>query len=106
MKRIVITTTVAGLSVLALAMGSFGKVFDSTYKIKSDSTLGKAACSVCHTGKKGGKLNPYGKDLSKAMKDAGTKKLTADILKKVETLDSNGNGTKNIDEIKADKLPG
>lgn len=106
MKKILATMGVCSLAVLAMSLGTFVKVFDSTYKISPDSKLGKASCLVCHTGKKGGKLNPYGKDLKKAAESLGGKKVTAEVLKKVESLDSNGDGVKNIDEIKADKLPG
>jgi hypothetical protein len=55
---------------------------------------------------KGGALNPYGQDMAKVMKADKTKKLTPAILKKIEQLDSNKNGRKNIDEIKADRNPG
>jgi hypothetical protein len=40
------------------------------------------------------------------MAEAKTKKLTADIFKKVEDLDSDKDGVKNLAEIKADKNPG
>jgi len=80
--------------------------FDKTYAVEKDSVLGKSKCMVCHTDKAGKKLNLYGADLQKAMKAAGSKKLTAAIIKAVEQMDSNGNGKKNIDEIKADALPG
>jgi methylmalonyl-CoA mutase cobalamin-binding domain/chain len=66
--------------------------------------LSKAACSVCHVGVKGGKLNPYGTDMKEAL--AGSKKLTPEVLKKIEAKDSDGDGMKNIDEIKADRNPG
>lgn len=107
MKKL--TITVAGLATLAIsaiALGGFMTTFDKTYAIEKDSVLGKTKCMVCHTDKAGKKLNLYGVDLQKAMKAAGTKKLTAAILKAVEQKDSNANGKKNIDEIKADLLPG
>lgn len=108
MKRTNITLTVgltALVTVSALALPPFGKDFAGVYKVAKGSTLGKAECAVCHIGKTP-KLNPYGQDLKKAMADAKTKKLTADVLKAVEGLDSDKDGAKNGEEIKADSLPG
>ncbi|MBS1705000.1 MAG: hypothetical protein JST40_03940 [Armatimonadetes bacterium] len=105
MKRLLYTCIGVGLIASAMAMSTFGKVFEAKYGAKPN--LAKAKCALCHATGKGGKaLNPYGKDLAAAMKAAGSKKLTADILAKVEGLDSNKNGKKNVDEIKADVLPG
>lgn len=106
MKRLLFTTLIIGGAAIAMAFGTFTKVFDDTYKISKDSKLGKAACSTCHNGVKGGKLNPYGLALQTELKALKTKKLTPDILKKVEGADSDGDGKKNIDEIKADSNPG
>ncbi|MBS1714575.1 MAG: hypothetical protein JST30_09595 [Armatimonadetes bacterium] len=106
MKRLLITCTVMGFAVLAMALSSYTKVFSDKYGVKDTSALGKAKCAVCHAGAKGGKLNAYGKDLDAAMKAAGAKKLTGAVLSKVEGLDSDKDGKKNIDEIKADKNPG
>lgn len=92
---------------LAVSMVASMKVFDATYDIKPDSQLGKAKCMQCHLTMKGGKtLNAYGKDLQTAMKAKGTKKLTEDILKGVEKVDSDKDGMNNVDEIKADRNPG
>ena len=106
MKKTVFILTTLGLFVFALATGSHMKVFGETYKVKAGSALGDAKCMVCHMTAKGGKLNPYGKDLQAALKKAETKKMTAEILKSVEGLDSNKDGVKNGDSIKKDKLPG
>jgi hypothetical protein len=106
MKRIIMLFGILGTAALAMALSSYGKVFDTKYNIAKDSKLDKAACAVCHVGAKGGKLNAYGKDMEAAMKAAGTKKLTPDILAKIENLDSNKNGVKNIDDIKKDQNPG
>lgn len=106
MKKPIILLAVTALFASAFALGNFAPVFTAKYKVGKDSKLAKAACGVCHASAKGGKLNPYGEDLKAALKAAGTKKLTAEILEKVEKLDSNKNGVKNIDEIKKDMLPG
>ena len=91
------------LTATAMALPPMGKVFTTTYKVGKDSPLKKADCGVCHVGKKS-KLNPYGEDLKTALGDS--KVLTEEVLKKVEDKDSDKDGTKNIDEIKADKNPG
>ena len=84
----------------ALALPTFFKEFETTYKIKKDSALDKARCAVCHTSKTSIKLNPYGQDIKKAMAELKTgKKITAEVLKKVESLDSDGDGMKNGDEV-------
>lgn len=91
---------------MALALSSFNGVFTKTYNIDPSSPLGKASCSMCHVGKHGGKLNPYGADLKVALKAENTKKLTAEILHKIDNLDSTKTGKKNIDKIKAGRNPG
>lgn len=106
MKRLLYVCCAATLVASAMALGSFSKPFADKYGVKPGSTLGKAACGVCHASPKGGKLNPYGKDLAAALKAANSKKLTPAILTGVEGKDSDGDGKKNIDEIKADSNPG
>ncbi|MCB8931823.1 MAG: hypothetical protein M9921_02805 [Fimbriimonadaceae bacterium] len=106
MKRLTMVGLLMALAVFAFALSTFSKVFATTYKVEKDSALGKAACMVCHVSAKGGKLNSYGLELDKAMAEAKTKKMTIEILKKVEQLDSDGDGVKNIDEIKGDRMPG
>ena len=105
MRRLLAVFGCAGLAASALTLSSFHKTFEETYKVSANSALGTAKCMVCHMSQKGGKLNAYGKDVQAAMKAAGTKKLTADILKKVEGLDSDKNGVKNGDQIRSGKTP-
>lgn len=106
MKRFVLAFGFAASGALAYALGSFGPTFNTTYKVAPGSPLSAAKCSVCHVGVHGGKLNPYGMDLEKVMKTANTKKLTADILHKIDNLDSLKTGATNIARIKAGKNPG
>ncbi|MCC7434442.1 MAG: hypothetical protein IT363_07135 [Methanoregulaceae archaeon] len=106
MKRLLTVSMIAGLGALAMAFAPIGKAFDDHYKVAKDSGLKKAACAVCHVSPKGGKLNPYGLDMQAEMKKAKSKKLTPAILKELENLDSDKDGKKNIDEIKADSNPG
>lgn len=97
--------TVLGLAVLALAMGSFTKVFNDTYKVEKDSKLGKAGCTLCHVSAKNLKLTGYGTDMQKALKAANSKKLTPEVLRSIEKTDSNKNGKSNLDDIKAGVIP-
>lgn len=92
------------LATTAFALPPMAKVFEATYKPAKNSALKKADCVICHVAKGKTKLNPYGEDIKKEL--AGSKTLTPEILKKVESLDSDKDGVSNIDEIKADTLPG
>jgi mono/diheme cytochrome c family protein len=106
MKRLISAFGIVGIAAVAGALGSFTPVFEKTYKIDASSALGKARCATCHVSAKGGKLNPYGKDIAAAMKAAKSTKLTAEILHKIDAMDSTKTGSKNIDKIKAGKNPG
>jgi hypothetical protein len=89
---------------LASAKPDQGNAFKALYAPKEDSALGKAGCLVCHAEMKDlKKLNPYGADLKKQLEK--TQDITA-ALKAIEGLDSDKDGVKNIDEIKAGTLPG
>ncbi|MCS6949157.1 MAG: hypothetical protein RMM06_10790 [Armatimonadota bacterium] len=77
--------------------------FNRTYSPPKDSALGKAKCAACHV--KGKELNLYGKDLQKVMREKGTKDVTVEILKAVESLDSDKDGVANLNELKAGTLP-
>jgi hypothetical protein len=103
--RVVLTTLLVGLSASVVALPTFVKEFKDNYKLAKQSKLVQLDCAVCHIGKSP-KLNPYGLDLKKVVEEAKTKKLTSEILKKVEELDSDKDGAKNIVEIKADTNPG
>jgi mono/diheme cytochrome c family protein len=98
------TAGMMALTVSAMAIPPFLKVFESTYNIKEGSNLHKASCGVCHT--RAPQLNPYGQDVKKQLQAAKAKVLTPEMLKKIEKLDSDKDGATNIAEIKADTLPG
>jgi len=104
--RIGMIAGMTALAATALALPSMMKEFDADYKLAKNSALKKAECLICHVEKKKAKLNPYGEALKKAMGEAKSKKLSAEILKNVESLDSDGDGATNGEEIKAETLPG
>jgi len=105
--RLALTLGLTLLVTAALAVPSMLVEFKAAYKnvIPKGSALEKAACETCHVGHTP-KLNPYGEDIKKALTAAKSKKLTPEILKKVENLDSDKDGVKNIAEIKKGTLPG
>jgi hypothetical protein len=97
----------AVLSAATFALPTFEKVVAERYTVKKDTTIAKASCVLCHAGKtKLKEYNLYGTDLRKAMAAAKTKVLTAELLKQIEGLDSDKDGIKNGDELKAGTLPG
>jgi hypothetical protein len=95
-KRILIVLASLGLSTTLLGTMDMQKKFVEKYP-DAKAKLGK--CGTCHTKampKKGeADLNAYGKDLGKEMDLAGA-----------EAKDSDGDGVKNVDEIKAGTNPG
>jgi hypothetical protein len=106
MKRLIGVGAFMAIGVAGFALMSFPSVFNKTYGIAKDSALDKASCMVCHTSKRGGKLNAYGKDLKAVLVKAGTKRLTAEVLHSVDGLDSTKSGATNLSKIKAGKNPG
>lgn len=102
--RTAMTLCLASVAASAIALPNYVGDFQKAYKAPKVSALGKAACNACHVG--GTRLNPYGKDLKKALAALKTKKLTPAALKKIASLDSDKDGKKNVAEIKAGTLPG
>jgi hypothetical protein len=103
MKRLLSSAAIFGFAVAALALGAYTKVVQDTYKLPAGSPAAAAKCSLCHAGKMGGKLNAYGIDLKGAMK--GSKAITPAMLHAIDRLDSNKDGVKNAEALKAGKLP-
>ncbi len=91
---------------LGLAKPPFLKVFVDAYKISPNSPLGKARCLACHAAPAPPGLNSYGLAVHSAMESAHSRKLTAEILKRAEKADSDGDGAANLAEIRAGNLPG
>lgn len=100
--RLIASAAMALAGCAALALPSFKPLLGQAYKVPKGSKLD--ACLPCHTA--GVKLNVYGADLKKVLETAKTKKLTADLMKKVDTLDSDKDGAKNVDELKKGTNPG
>ena len=90
----------------AAALPAFPPVVMKTYQPKTGGAVANAAqkCTLCHV--QVPKLNPYGVEIKAALKAAGTKNLTPEILHAVDEKDSDGDGATNTQEIAADTLPG
>ena len=102
MKRTIIILAIAVITASAMATGAVFGAFAAKYKPKAGGKIAGAGCALCHTSKKGGALNGYGKDLKAA---AGGAQVSAATFAAVEGKDSNGDGVKNGDAIKKDVLP-
>ncbi|MBS1717376.1 MAG: hypothetical protein JSS72_06565 [Armatimonadetes bacterium] len=94
------------IAVIADALPKFSATFKEHYKVAKGSNLDKAGCMLCHTSPKGKALNAYGTDLKAQLKAAGSKKLSSDMLVKVEPMDSTKTGMTNGQKIKKDINPG
>jgi hypothetical protein len=107
-------TTMAVSALLAFCVGTTllanldnQKAFVAKYP-DAKASLGK--CTTCHTKslpkKEDHEMNAYGKDVqTKCIVDSKAEKKTYKF-EKIESLDSDGDGVKNVDEIKAGKNPG
>lgn len=105
--KIKMTAMAAGFMLLAtaaFALPPMWKVVETTYPPAKNGKVAKAKCVVCHTAAGKTALNAYGKDIKAEL--AGSKTLTAEMLKKIEAKDSDGDGVSNGDELKGDSLPG
>src|ERR1043166_5960304 len=105
-KRVLILVTTLGFATSLLATMDDQKAFGTKYP---DAKAKLAKCSTCHEKampkKEDHANNPYGADLEKTVADPKAAKKVIDFAK-VEAMDSDGDGVKNIDEIKAGTNPG
>ena len=103
-RRIVGLLVVLGFASTLIAGVDAQKQFVAAYP---DAKVKLGKCTTCHTTalpkKESADVNAYGKDLFEKAYDKATK---AYAFKKVEALDSDGDGVKNLDEIKAGTNPG
>lgn len=85
----------------AYGLNTFLKAWEDVYP---DSATGEASCSVCH-GTSTGNLNPYGKDFCVSLNGTVPADVTPHIVG-LEGLDSDMDGTTNMEEILAGAQPG
>ncbi len=104
------TAAVVLVAVLAVVLAGTGlATMDMQKDMNAKYPTAKAKCATCHVkpmAKKGdAELNPFGKDMMKFVVDPKAGKKTFDWAK-LEPLDSDGDGQKNVDEFKAGTNPG
>ncbi len=89
------------------AYPQFLPIVKTTYAVKTGGVIDAKRCGVCHADAAGGgAVNPYGKDVKTLLKTAATQTLTPELLHRLDERDSDGDGFANLDEFKADMLPG
>lgn len=104
-------TAIVLVAVLAIVVAGTGlATMDMQKDLNAKYPTAKAKCASCHVkamAKKGdAELNAFGKDMmAKALVDPKAEKKAFDY-KKVEALDSDGDGKTNLDELKAGTNPG
>jgi uncharacterized membrane protein len=91
----------------AQAFPQFLTVVKTTYSVKTGGAIDLKHCGVCHVDSAGGgAVNPYGKEVKTFLKSAASNTLSAELLHSLDAKDSDGDGFTNLDEFKADTLPG
>ena len=79
----------------------------ATHYPKAPKTI--VNCKLCHELSAGMRKNVFGEDLDKALNDNGypdNSEALGLALSSIESLDSDGDGFKNIDEINQGTFPG
>lgn len=104
--RLGILALIVGLCLptTARAKSEYLDVLLTVYKPYAKS-LEDRSCANCHVSESDYALNPFGKQVRQELAAANTKELTPALLQKTEPLDADGDGTSNIDEIKAGTNP-
>ncbi|HET6385133.1 MAG TPA: DUF2231 domain-containing protein [Armatimonadota bacterium] len=93
------------LATTAQAKPEFLVTLSQTYPQYSGPLMTRG-CANCHVSDSDPTMNPYGAALKAEMQAEGANKLTADILHKLDNVDSDKDGVSNLDEIKAGTAPG
>ncbi|HET6385195.1 MAG TPA: hypothetical protein VFJ58_17525 [Armatimonadota bacterium] len=93
------------LAATAQAEPAFLVTLGQTYPQYSGPLMARG-CANCHASDSDLTMNPYGAALKSEMQAEGAEKLTAAILHKLESADSDKDGASNLDEIKAGTAPG
>lgn len=91
------------ISEYGLATQKSTEIFCQKYPKSLGCETQQASCNICHTAAPS--LNPYGEDIAGAL-TGNIDVMLLDALNKVEELDSDEDGVKNIDEIVNFGAPG
>lgn len=106
MKKLALITILAAASSQAWATGDYLEAFLKHYTVAEGSAVGTASCAVCHVSDSDYGFNPYGEGIVAQKEKLGATTVDAAVLTALEQEDSDKDGTKDGDEIKADTLPG
>jgi hypothetical protein len=94
-SRILLAAVIAAATLAtAYGVGSYMTSFESTYPAAVGTSIDK--CTLCHTSSSGGSRNSYGSAYAS----------NGYSYKAIESLDSDGDGFTNLEEIKALTFPG
>lgn len=105
-QRALTVLILLGMATMAVASIKMQGDFNKLVKPAPDSELAKASCLVCHTAMGKKDLNAYGKDVAAALKALKRKDLSQAVLNRIAKLDSDKDGVRNGDELKAGTNPG
>ena len=78
----------------------------SEFNVKYPNSSTNGRCATCHYTNSNSNWNPYGQALRSAGANCGNRSAFNAILASVENLDSDGEGTTNLEEITANAQPG
>jgi PKD repeat protein len=78
----------------------------SEFNVKYPNSSTNGRCATCHYTNSNSNWNPYGQALRSAGANCGNRAAFNAILTSVENLDSDGEGTTNLEEISANAQPG
>jgi hypothetical protein len=98
---LVLSVAAIGACAMPVIRGDFLKVA----KVKRESRIARAQCTLCHQ-PSGTKLNPFGADVKRALAAGKARSVTPAVLLKLAKLDSDKDKVTNEKEWKADTLPG
>src|SRR4051812_40152224 len=88
------------------AEAEFFDVITAKYKITESSKLGSLSCGICHLSDSDFRFNPYGKQVAAKLTEANAKVVTDAILTSVESMDADGDGLNNGEELSKGTQPG
>lgn len=106
MRRLLPALAFLTLASVATANGEYLDAFLNHYKLTESEAFNTKSCGICHVSDEDFAFNPYGRDLKKAFADMGASAVDDALLASVESLDSDGDGKPNGEEIGANEFPG
>ena len=106
MKRICLAMCLFAFAPCAFATGEYMDAFLSHYKLQENAAFNDKSCGICHVSDSDFEFNPFGAAVKKALTDTGASAVDGTVLASIESLDSDGDGATNGEEIAAATFPG